>query len=278
MEEENTQSEKENVTIRPELITLPDTTTEFNINQRVKLLDSKAIAEACGVKLQAWLRGSASAATQKTAAAAFCCINFGNYTEKQVTSIAKLKETYPNILVPKVGTKINICDGSYLWNTGKDDLATAGFLYQLLTTQYPLTTLFANGCDCDRQVVEEDKCCDYAGVYAGLGLAAAIVFERIEMGKKTRGDDNKHGLALALVLLIILMLIITNIGTTISAFWLLLLGAVIFIGMSLIQGKFMKQYALNGRPRFSDFSAETSELQVEQSFFTQRDSTANVAF
>lgn len=109
-------------------------------------------------------------------------------------------------------------------------------------------------CEC-----ETTSCCPNDAVFIGLGLAATIVFERIEMGKKVRGEDHKHGLALGLVLTIVFMIIISNSTTDSSAFWLLLLGIVVFIGMSLIQGKSMRQYKLNRESRFSDFTSEINE-------------------
>lgn len=109
-------------------------------------------------------------------------------------------------------------------------------------------------CEC-----ETTTCCPNDATFIGLGLAATIIFERIEMGKKVRGEDHKHGLALGLVLTIVFMIIISNSTSDSSMFWLLLLGIVVFIGMSLIQGKSMRQYKLNRDSRFTDFTADINE-------------------
>jgi hypothetical protein len=213
------------------------------------------------------------------------CKEFGFWTKELGTQFAPYVTSgqITNANIPAPGIKITPWDGNPLWNLGVNDPVAGSKILSVLFAAAPPQDVFELGCDCKfveepEPPVEKDECCDYGGVYAGLGLVAAVVFERIEMGKKVRGDDNKHGMALGLVLGILLLMIISGLGESVSAIWLLVMAAVVFIGMSLIQGKFMKQYPLNKRPAFSDFSSDIAEAQLEQSFFTRRDSSANVAF
>lgn len=212
----------------------------------------------CREALVVALRNGDSTALKK-----FCCVNFGTWNNDAVLKhMQSLVQQGIIESVPKFDTKIDICDGSDIWSLARTNAEAFSPILQHLINNAD----FSQGCNCSTG--EESNCCDNAGTFAGLGLAAAIVFERIEMGKKVRGENNKHGLALGLVLGIILLMIITNIGSSLSGVWLLALGAVIFVGMSLIQGKFMQQYSLNRQAKFEDFSSDTSENVVEQAFFT----------
>lgn len=224
--------------------------------------------KACLEKLVTALRSN----DRVSALSKLCCTNWGTWSERTVSELSRYLKGQGftkdgTIKIPEIGSKIDFCDGNGLW---KMDTEPFSMVAKILETTLTLPQT------CEDCKPETDTCCDYAGVYAGLGLAAAIVFERIEMGKKVRGENNKHGVALGLVLGIILLLIISNIGSSVSGVWLLALAAVVFIGMSIIQGKFMQQYSLNKNARFDDFSSDTSENVVEQSFFTNLD--GNQAF
>jgi hypothetical protein len=217
-----------------------------------------ANAKACIEKLVVALR-----AGDTTTLKEFCCVNFGTWSEGSQKAFEALNSQGITNLTATAGTKIEFCANVSAWIA----LAKNNEAFSSVIGYLTQGADWSQGCAC----VEETNCCDNSGTYAGIGLMAAIVFERIEMGKKVRGENNKHGIALGLVLGIIVLMIITDIGSSLSGVWLIALAAVVFIGMSIIQGRFMQQYSLNRTARFDDFTSDTNENPIDQSFFSVQD-------
>jgi hypothetical protein len=96
-----------------------------------------------------------------------------------------------------------------------------------------------------------NTCC--SSLLYGVGLVILVILERIEHNKRVRGLSNRHGLAVALIALLVFWMVLQ--GQTDPN--ILIVAVFVFTAASLYFGKDQAQYSA-GSPAFSDGSEDPS--------------------